>query len=97
MDAYQKIKNKVQEMLLPLGFAEARPDAEMEGHGSVRCVFAKGEKKFLVWWDAEEGMGSIEAWVDGDWVMLETVVPESAEAEFAGHLNSLCTELKSYL
>lgn len=97
MDAYQKIKSKIQEMLLPLGFSEDKPSAETEGHGSMGCIFSKGEKRFMVWWDTEEGLGSIEAWANGEWVMLETVVPESSESEFSGHLNSLCIELKSHL
>jgi hypothetical protein len=94
MNEYQKIKDKVAEILAPLGFAEGTADAD---RGPMSCVFAKGEKKFMVQWDAAEGMGSVEAWEGGDWNMLESIVPESADAEFAGHLNALCAELKSHL
>jgi hypothetical protein len=94
MNEYQKIKDKLAEILVPLGYSEGKADAD---RGPMSCIFSKGEKKFMVQWDAAEGMGSVEAWEGGDWNMLESIVPASADAEFAGHLNALCAELKSHL
>lgn len=92
---YQKIKGKVVEVLSPLGFSEEQPDLA-EGK-VIRCILSKGDKKFMVQWDGEENFGWVESWSDGDWVMLESIVPESAEPEFTGHLDSLIAELKSCL
>ncbi len=94
MNEYQKIKDKIAGVLVPLGFSEGKADAD---RGPTSCVFSKGDKKFMVQWDEAEGMGSVEAWENGDWNMLESIVPASADAEFAGHLNALCAELKSHL
>jgi hypothetical protein len=94
VDEYQKIKNKLAEILLPLGFAEGKADAD---RGPMSCVFAKGYKKFLVQWDEGESMGSVEAWEDGDWNMLENIVPEAPEPKFSDYLNALCAELISHL
>lgn len=93
---YQKIKSKVLEVLSPLGFSEEQP-ATADGNGPLHCILAKGGRKFMVQWDGEENFGWVESWVDGDWVMLESIVPESPDAEFAGHLDSLIAELKSCL
>lgn len=91
---YQKIKSKVLEVLSPLGFSEEKP---VTADGSMQCILSKGDRKFMVQWDVEENFGWVESWVDGDWVMLESIVPESPEPEFAGHLDSLIAELKSCL
>jgi hypothetical protein len=91
---YQKIKDKVQAILAPLGFTEGKADAD---RGPMSCVFAKGDQKFMVLWDAAEGMGSVEAWEDGDWAMLESIVPEAPEPKFSECLNALCDEIKSRL
>lgn len=91
---YQKMKDKVQEILAPLGFSEGKADAD---RGPMSSVFSKGDKKFMVQWDGEEGMGSVEVWQDGDWTMLESIVPEAPEPKFSECLNSLCAELKLHL
>lgn len=97
MNEYQKLKSKVLEILAPLGFSEETPDAQTGGAGSMQCILAKGERKFMVQWDAEEGMGSVEAWLDGDWSMLESIVPEAPAEKFSECLDALCAEIKSNL
>lgn len=94
---YQKLKSKLVEVLGPLGFAEEKPDTATDGKGSMQCILARGDKKFMVQWDGEEGMGSVEAWQDGDWAMLENIVPEAPEPKFSECLDALCEELKSLL
>jgi hypothetical protein len=96
MNGYQKIKSRVLELLAPLGYAEEMPDTA-DGAGATQCILARGAKKFMLQWDVVEGMGSVEAWVDGDWAMLDSIVPESPEPKFSDCLNSLCEELKSHL
>jgi hypothetical protein len=97
MSEYQKIKNKILEVLAPQGFVEERPDSKVDDKGSMQCVLSNGEKKFMLQWDGGEGFGWVETLVNSDWVMLDTIVPESSESEFGGHLNSLCSELKTLL
>jgi hypothetical protein len=97
MNEFQKVKSRILEILSPLGFTEEKSDTGTDGKGSMQCILAKDERKFMLQWDAEEGMGSVEAWVDRDWSMLESIVPESPAEKFAECLDSLCEELKSQL
>jgi hypothetical protein len=96
MNEYQKMKSRILEILSPLGFTEEKSDTGTD-KGSMQCILSNGAKKFMLQWDAQEGMGSVEAWVDGDWSMLESIVPESPAEKFAECLDSLCEELRSQL
>ena len=97
MHEYHKIKQKIVGVLSPLGFVEVVGDTDLDYCGSRHCIHANNDKRFMIQWDGEEGFGSVESWVNESWIMLKTIVPESAESEFNIHLNSLCEELKTYL
>ncbi len=97
MHEYQKIKQKVVELLSPLGFEEMVEDTDSDYYGSRYCIHANHEKRFMIQWDGEEGFGSVESWASESWTMLKTFVPESTEKEFNNNLKSLCEELKTYL
>jgi len=97
MHEYHKIKSEIVGILQPHGFDEVVADQELDYCGSVHCIYAKDEKRFMIEWDGEEGFGAIESWSNESWSMLKTIVPESTEAEFSKNLGALCEELKTYL
>ncbi len=97
MHEYHKIKNRVLELIVPLGYEEAKPDTELDYCGSMHSIYTNGEKRFMIQWDGEEGFGSIEAWANNKWTLLETIVPEATEIEFENNIVALCKELKSNL
>ena len=98
MHEYHKIKNAVVESLSTFGYKEDKPDTELDYCGSMHCIYACGEKRFMIQWDGEEGFGSVESWQGNNtWSMLEPIVPESSEQEFSKNLTNLCLTIKAQL
>ncbi|WP_346837034.1 hypothetical protein [Microbulbifer sp. SAOS-129_SWC] len=91
MHEYHKIKSNIAGLLLESGYSEDKPDTEIGYCGSMHCIYASGEKRFMIQWDGEEGFGSVESWQgDNTWVMLEPIVPEGTEQDFNNNLTALC-------
>ena len=85
-------------MLTKAGYEEDKPDTELDYCGSMHCIYASGENRFMIQWDGEEGFGSVESWRDNNtWVMLEPIVPEGSEQDFNNNLTALCQVIKAQL
>ena len=98
MHEYQKIKTIIVDLLSKAGYEEDKPDTNLDCYGSIHCIYAAGESRFMIQWDGEEGFGSVESWQgDNSWVMLEPIVPESIEQEFNINLEALCKVVKARL
>ena len=98
MHEYFKIKNALLDILVPSGFEEVSPDKETDYYGSIMCIYVKGEDRFMIEWDGEEGYGAVEHWLgNGNWEMLKPVVAESTEAVFNEKLLQLCSNVKGLL
>lgn len=92
---------RIQEALLPslsaAGFTIESENDDVDCYGSIRTIFACGEKRVLLEWDGEEGFGYAEVWRDGAWQSLATKVLESQESGFRAAVQQLQQELGSYL
>ena len=98
MHEYQKIKSVIVALLSRAGYTEDKPDTELDYCGSIHCIYASGEKRFLIQWDGEEGFGFVESWQgNNSWVMLEPIIPESTQQEFNNKLKALCQVVKVHL
>lgn len=98
MHEYHKIKRNIAEILTKAGYEEDKPDTELDCCGSLHCIYASGEKRFMIRWDGEEGFGSVESWQGSNtWVMLEPTVLEDAEHDFNNNLTDLCQVVKALL
>jgi hypothetical protein len=98
MHEYHKIKNAVVEILVPQGFEEISPDKEIDYYGSLMCIYAKSEKRFMIQWDGEEGYGAVERWLgNNSWEMLSPLVVENTDALFNDQLQQLCSTIKELL
>lgn len=98
MHEYHKIKRNIAEILTKAGYEEDKPDTELDYCGSMHCIYASGEKRFMIQWDGEEGFGSVGSWHGNNtWVMLEPIVPEGTEQEFNNNLTALCQAVKAQL
>ncbi len=88
----------IVEQLSTAGYEEDKPDTELDYCGSMHCIYALGEKRFMIQWDGEEGFGSVESWQgNNSWVMLEPIVPEGTEQNFTNNLTALCQVVKGQL
>ena len=96
MHEYYSIKNRIAEILIPLHYAEISENTERDCYGSIDSIYAKGENRFMIQWDGEEGFGSVEVWQKTHWVQLKSIVPESGKEEFNKSLSNLCSELGFY-
>lgn len=98
MHEYHKIKNEVVGFLSQAGYKEDKPDTELDYCGSVHCIYASGEKRFMIQWDGEECFGSVESWLgDNTWKMLEPIVPGGTQQDFDSNLAALCLVIKAQL
>lgn len=98
MHEYYKIKAAVVPLLASAGYTEIKPDTDVNYFGSMHCIHAFGDKRFMIAWDGEGGYGSVEYWLEDDgWVTLEPIVPEAAEKDFNKNLELLCSAMKKQL
>lgn len=98
MHEYHKIKSNISCLLYEAGYEEDKPDTEIDYYGSVHCIYALGEKRFMIQWDGEEGFGSVKSWQGNNtWVMLEPIVPEGADQDFNKNLTALNKAVKAQL
>lgn len=98
MHEYYKIKAAVVSLLASAGYAEIKPDTELDYCGSKHCIHALGDKRFMIAWDGEDGYGSVEYWLEDDgWVTLEPIVSEAAEKDFNKNLELLCSVIEELL
>ena len=92
---------RIQEALWPTlsaaGFTVDSENNELDYYGSIRTIFVRREKRVLLEWDGEEGLGYVEVWREGGWQSLPTKVLESKESEFQAAVQQLQQELGSYL
>jgi hypothetical protein len=92
---------RIQEALWPslsaAGFTIESENDDVDYYGSIRTIFACGEKRVLLEWDGEEGFGYAEVWRDDGWQSLATKVLESQESGFRAAVQQLQQELGSYL
>ena len=94
MSEYLEIKSEILRILVPLGYKEVKSDTELNYCGSLHSIYCKGDKRFMIQWDGEEGFGSVESWSNKTWKMLNTIVPESSDDEYSVNIKALCNELK---
>jgi hypothetical protein len=98
MHEYHKIKDSLIDLLYQAGYKEDKPDTELDYCGSVHCIYASGEKRFMIQWDGEEGFGSVEPWQGNNvWTMPEPIVPEGTEQDFDNNLSAPCLAIKAEL
>lgn len=98
MHEYYKIKAAVVPLLASAGYAEIKPDTELDYCGSKHCIHALDDKRFMTLWDGEDGCGLVEYWLEDDgWVTLEPIVPEAAEKDFNNNLDLLCSVIEELL
>ena len=98
MHEYHKIKSSIAEILSKAGYEEDKPDTDLDYCGSMHCIYASDDKRFMIQWDGEEGFGSVESWQGNNtWVMLEPIVPEGTEQDFNNSLTALCQVVKAQL
>ncbi len=65
--------------------------------GSMRTIYVKGDRRVLLKWDGEEGLGYAEVWRNNEWRLLPTKVLESKESEFQAAIQRLCVDLHGYI
>lgn len=97
MHEYYRIEEGIWPHLEKAGFVKESENDQVDYYGSIRTIFAKGEKRVLLEWDGEEGFGFAEVWRNGGWYTLPTKVLESREAEFQSAIRNLCADLQGYL
>jgi len=97
MHEHYRIEAGIWPHLEKAGFVKESENDEIDYCGSIRTIFAKGEKRVLLEWCGEEGLGFAEVWRNGEWRALPTKVLESREAEFEAAIRKLCSDLQEYL
>ncbi len=98
MHEYHKIKNAVVEILSLYSFSEDKADTETDYYGSIHCIYASGDKRFMISWDGGEGFGSVEYWEgNNSWSSIDPIVPEASEEVFNKVLSALCESVKHKL
>jgi hypothetical protein len=94
MHEYYKIKQRVQEILIPLGFEEIKPDTDLDVDGSVHCIFAKSNFRFMIEWNGEDRCGYINSWQNSQWQQLGSTIFHESETELYWIIESTCKELQ---
>ena len=98
MNEFIKLKRPIKDLLSGEGYIEVKPDTKIDDGGSEHCIYASGEKRFMIQWDGEEGFGSVESWQGSNtWIMLEPIVPVGTEQDFNRNLQDLCGTIKCLL
>ena len=97
MHEHYKIKEAIWPLLEKVGFKIDSENNEIDYCGSIRTIFINNEKRVMLEWDGEEGLGYVEVWENNAWSKLSTNVLESKENEFQQAVEKLCKALQNYI
>ncbi len=97
MHEYYRIQEHIWPHLEQAGFTIESDDHQIDYCGSMRTIYVKGDRRVLLKWDGEEGLGYAEVWRNNEWRLLPTKVLESKESEFQAAIQRLCVDLHRYI
>ena len=97
MSKYQDFKLELIEVLDNFGFCELIEDTQTDLCGSTYSIYGNGHNRYILQWDGEEGIGSVERWQNSKWTAFKTSVPDSSELVFNEALKKLSKKLKKHI